>query len=168
MARDGSLFKAHAREASLLMKWALARALERLEADIEASCPALEAHDPQERGRDEALGAEPALPAELEKLKAPQERRPAQLKAREASGEKPLSRTDPEARALRKRAPQVSGDTVPSPIDAQHRRLLDPEVTNAGKDSEPLAEPSRAAHEVRGGDARSGSGPMPAPSASSQ
>ena len=120
--------------------------------DIDAYCQGLDARDQQESGAAADLGTACALDAKLAKLKAQQARKQAQIKHLEDSGETQLSRTDPDARALRKAGQQTVGYNVENTVDAKHKLIVHHEVTNAGNDAEQLARQATAAKEVLGVD----------------
>lgn len=152
VALDGAFFNASASDASVVTKTRLEKDLKQLELDIDAYCQGLDARDQQESGAAADLGTAGALDAKLAKLKARQARKQAQIKHLEDSGETQLSRTDPDARALRKAGQQTVGYNVESTVDAKHKLIVHHEVTNAGNDAEQLARQATAAKEVLGVD----------------
>ena len=130
----------------------LEKDLKQIELDIDAYCQGLDAQDEQESGSALDLGTTGELDAKLAKLKAQQARKQAQIKQLEDSGETQLSRTDPDARALRKAGQQTVGYNVESTVDAKHKLIVHHEVTNDGNDAEQLARQAMAAKEVLGVD----------------
>jgi len=149
---DGAFFNASASDASIVTKTRLEKDLKRIELDIDAYYQGLDAQDQQERGAAPDLGEERALPAKIEQLKTRQARGQAQLKQLEDSGETQISRTDPDARALRKAGQQTVGYNVQTAVDSKHKLIVHHEVTNAGNDCEQLAPQAVAAKEELGVD----------------
>jgi transposase/cell division protein FtsB len=145
VAIDGAFFNASASDASVVTKTRLEKDLKQIEADIDAYCRDLDAHDQQERDGTADLGTASDLEAKLDKLKARQARKQAQIKQLQDSGETQLSRTDPDARALRKAGQKTTGYNVQNTVDAKHKIIVDHEVTNAGNDAEQLAAQAIAA-----------------------
>jgi len=148
VAVDGAFFNASASDASVVTKTRLEKDLKQIELDIDAYCQGLDAQDEQESGSALDLGTTCELDAKLAKLKAQQARKQAQIKRLEDSGETQLSRTDPDARALRKAGQQTVGYNVESTVDAKHKLIVHHEVTNDGNDTEQLARQAMAAKEV--------------------
>jgi transposase len=145
---DGAFFNASASDASVITKTTLQKRLKQLECDIAAYHHALDTQDAHERGLPEDLSKTAELTAKIAKLQARQARQQAQLKQLEDSGETQLSRTDPDARALRKAGQQLVGYNVQSVVDGKHRLIAHYEVTNAGNDTAQLAPQALAAKEV--------------------
>jgi cell division protein FtsB len=145
VAIDGAFFNASASDASVVTKTRLEKDLKQIEVDIDAYCRDLDAHDQQERDGTADLGTASDLEAKLDKLKARQARKQAQIKQLQDSGETQLSRTDPDARALRKAGQKTTGYNVQNTVDAKHKIIVDHEVTNAGNDAEQLAAQAIAA-----------------------
>lgn len=145
---DGSFFKASASAASVTTKVGLEKQLKQIARDIASYHEGLEAQDAAERGLGEDLGEVPDLTVKIARLQARQERQRAQLKALEDSGETQLSRTDVDARALRKGNQQLVGYNVQQVVDTKHRLIPHHEVTNAGNDTEQLVAQAIAAQEV--------------------
>jgi transposase len=152
VAVDGAFFNASASDASVVTKTRLEKDLKQIELDIDAYCQGLDAQDEQESGSALDLGTTGELDTKLAKLKAQQARKQAQIKQLEDSGETQLSRTDPDARALRKAGQQTVGYNVESTVDATHKLIVHHEVTNDGNDAEQLARQAIAAKEVLGVD----------------
>lgn len=123
VALDGAFFNASASDASVLTKAQLEKELKQLELDIDAYCQGLDAQDAQESGR---------APAD--------------------SSETRFSRTDPDARALRKAGQPTVGYNLKGTVDAKHKLIVHYEVTNDGNDTEQLARQAMGAQEVLGVD----------------
>ena len=128
---DGSFFNASASDASIKTKLQLARELAAIERDIARDHEALDGDDAEEAQAPESTGV---TAAQLEALHARAERRRAQLQQLDANGDTQLSRTDPDARRLRKNGSKVTGYNVQSVVDDAHRLIITHAVTNAGND----------------------------------
>jgi transposase len=128
---DGSFFHASASEASVKTKTQLESELAALSRDIERYHQELDGHDADEAGAAENARA---TAAQLEALKARAERRREQIEQLTTAGETQCSRTDPDARRLRKNGQKVTGYNVQSVVDAEHKLIITHEVTNAGND----------------------------------
>jgi len=128
---DGSFFNASASDASIKTKKQLESELAAIERDIEGYHQELEGHDAEEAHVRESARA---TAAQLEALKARAERGREQIEQLTKEGETQLSRTDPDARRLRKNGQKVTGYNVQSVVDDKHKLILTHEVTNAGND----------------------------------
>jgi transposase len=147
---DGAFFNASASDASVITKTTLEKRLKQIECDIAAYHQDLETQDADERGLPEDLSKAPELAAKIVKRQARQARHAALLKQLEDSGETQISRTDPDARALRKGGQQLVGYHVQSSVDRKHRLIAHDDVTNAGNDTQQLAPQALAVKEVLG------------------
>ena len=145
---DGAFFNASASDASVITKTTLEKRLTQIESDIDAYHHALETQDAQERGLPEDLSKTPELAAKIVKLQARQAQHAALLKQLADSGDTQISRTDPDARALRKGGQQLVGYNVQNSVDSKHRLIVHYEVTNAGNDTQQLAPQALAAKAV--------------------
>ena len=145
---DGAFFNASASDASVITKTTLEKRLTQIERDIDAYHHALETQDAQERGLPEDLSKTPELAAKIVKLQARQAQHAALLKQLADSGDTQISRTDPDARALRKGGQQLVGYNVQNSVDGKHRLIVHYEVTNAGNDTQQLAPQALAAKAV--------------------
>ena len=101
-------------------------------------------------GKYSDRGRRPELAAKIVKLQARQARHAALLKQLEDSGETQISRTNPDARALRKGGQQLVGYNVQNSVDSKHRLTAHYDVTNAGNDTQQLAPQALAVKEVLG------------------
>ncbi len=152
VAVDGAFFTASASAASVVTQTRRETDLKQIEWDIDAYCQGLEAQDEPESGSALDLGTTGALDAKLAQLKAQQARQQAPIQRLEDRGETPLSRTDPDARALRQGGQQRVGYHVESTVDAKHKLIVHHEVTHDGNDAEQRARQVMAATEVLGVD----------------
>lgn len=160
VAVDGSFFRGDASKASITTKKALKKQLAAIEADIEAYEQALGANDAAEDvaeagRRDGPRGGDGSGAGPAEKLKVLMEKRAirqAELEMIEASGESQLSRTDRDARLLRKNGESVAGYNVQTAVDARHKLIVADAVTNEGNDTGQLAAMAGAAKEALGVD----------------
>ena len=128
---DGSFFHGSASDASVKTVAQLKAELAAIERDIERYHSELDGCDADEVRTPEAARASVA---QLEALKARAAERSAQLKQLADAGETQLSRTDPDARRLRKNGQKVTGYNVQNVVDGKHMLILTHEVTNAGND----------------------------------
>jgi len=147
---DGAFFNASASDASVITKTTLEKRLKRIERDIAAYHEDLETQDAHERGLPEDLSKAPELAAKIETLQARKAHHAALLKQLEENGDTQISRTDPDARALRKGDQHLVGYNVQSCVDGKHRLIAHDDVTNAGNDTQQLAPQAIAAKEVLG------------------
>lgn len=150
IALDGSFFNASASDASITTKKNLAVQLKQIERELETYTQELDANDEQENQAGDGLGEDPELARKLAALKARQARKQAQLNQLETSGETQISRTDPDARALRKGKQQVTGYNVQSSVDEKHKLIVHHEVTNAGNDQNQLSRQCQHSMDVLG------------------
>lgn len=70
----------------------------------------------------------------------------------EASPDKQVSKTDPDARSMRSRGTGIVGYNVQSTVDCEHHIIVDHEVTNEGSDRSQLSPMAKKAKEVIGVD----------------
>jgi transposase len=127
---DGSFFNADASDASVKTKAQLEAELAAIERDIDRWHALLNDADAEAA----AAACERATPEQIDALKARAERRCKQLKQLEEAGETQRSRTDPDARRLRKNGQKVTGYNVQSVVDSEHKLIVAHAVTNAGND----------------------------------
>ena len=152
VAIDGAFFNASASDASVVTKKGVERDLARIERDIAAYHRLLEETDAQET-RGPAVSAQiPDLDAKLARLKERQERQRTLVAEMDKRGETQLSRTDRDARALRKSGQRLVGFNVQNSVDAKHKLIVHHEVTNDGNDQHQLARQAIACKEELGVD----------------
>jgi transposase len=142
---DGSFFNGNASDASVTTKTQLAAQLAAVERDIERYHQELDGND---AGEAAAASAERLSAEQLAALHERAERKRAQLKDLEESGDTQLSRTDPDARRLTKNGKKVTGYNVQVVVDDQHKLILTHAVTNAGNDFGQLAAMAQQAQQA--------------------
>ena len=70
----------------------------------------------------------------------------------EASEDKQVSKTDPDARSMRSRGTGIVGYNVQATVDCEHHIIVDHEVTNQGDDRSQLSSMAKKAKQVIGAD----------------
>jgi transposase len=128
---DGSFFNASASDGSIKTKKQLESELAAIARDFERYHQELDGQDAEEA---DAAPSAVATVVQLEALKARAQRRREQIEQLTEAGETQLSRTDPDARRLRKNGQKVTGYNVQSVVDDEHKLIITHEVTNAGND----------------------------------
>lgn len=146
---DGSFFRANASKGSIHTQDKLKKQIASLEQDIEAWHAELDQNDRQDGRPDTPTTTEdPSLTTKLEAMQEKLAAKQEQLQTLEASGDKQVSTTDPDARRLTKRGQSVSGYNVQIAVDDKHKLIAASGVTNEGNDSHqlaPMAEKTKAA-----------------------
>lgn len=137
VAIDGSFFKGNASKASIVTDKRLAKQLVKLDAQIDAYQQALDSNDQQE-SREADSEEDVELNEKLDRLKRRQAEKRGQLDQLQASEDKQLSSTDPDARLLSKSGQRVAGYNVQSVIDDKHHLVVCSEVVNDGNDAHQL------------------------------
>ena len=139
VAVDGSYFKANASKASIVTENTLKKELKELDAKIEAYHQELDDNDQRER-QEELSGIEedPELDKKLESLKVRQKKKEHQLETLQKSEVSQISRTDPDARLLKKSGQVIAGYNIQSVVDDKHHLVVTTEVTHEGNDSQQL------------------------------
>src|SRR5664279_3026970 len=163
VAIDGSFFHGDASKASIFTGKRLADQIARLDLEIEAygrsieDNDATEANEPREDRADGpgAGGGKDGgdIGAKVSALMAKRSRAQADLDRLEASGEKQLSLTDPDARLLVKGGQGVAGYNVQAVVDDKHKLIVASEVVNDSSDINQLHAMAKAAKEALGAEA---------------
>ena len=148
MAIDGAFFHGDASKASIVTRKRLAEQVAVLEQDIAAYAAALEANDAAEADTVEPADGEAAQ--KLAALMAKRAAAQADLAQLTETGETQLSRTDADARLLKKHGQTVAGYNVQVAIDAKHKLIVASEVVNDGNDTGQLHAVADAAKQALG------------------
>ena len=156
VAIDGSFFHGDASKASIFTRHRLAEQIARLDKDIEAYRSSLETNDsaeakkPGKKRTDRRGGAGDGadIGAKVAALMAQRSRATADLAGLEESGERQLSKTDPDARLLVKSGQGVAGYNVQSVVDEKHKLIVASEVVNDSSDVGQLHAMARAAKDA--------------------
>jgi transposase len=150
VAIDGAFFDGSASKASITPAKKLAEQVAALERDIEAYGAALEANDAAEASDAAAQGdgAGGTIAEKLAALMARGAQAKAELDRLTASGERQLSRTDPDARLLSKRGQTLAGYNVQIAVDERHKLIVASEVVNDGNDTGQLHAMAKAAKDA--------------------
>jgi len=158
VAIDGAFFHGDASPASMVTRKKLTEQLAALDRDIEAYGGTLDANDAVEtagspggegggeRGVGERGVGDPG--EKVAALMARRARRQADLNRLDDSGESQLSRTDADARLLRKHGQTVAGYNVQIAVDDKHKLIVASDVVNDGNDSGQLHPIAKAAKEA--------------------
>lgn len=152
---DGTFMHGNASKASIYTKDKLDKTAEWLAkeiAQIEDYFAQLEQNDAQEQDLPPISTEDAALAEKLERLKTRQQRCHQRQETLEASGEKQLSETDPDARLLNKRGQTIAGYNVQIAVDSKYKLLLNAEVVTDGNDIQQLEPMALAAKEALGVD----------------
>jgi len=157
---DGSLINASASDASIKTKKQLESEFAAIERAIERYEQQLDEQDANERG---SAASDAVTPEQLEELKARAERKREQIKQLETDGETQLSRTDPDARRMRKNGQKVTGYNLQSVVEDTNKLIITHAVTNAGNDLGQMVPMIEQAQEVLAQIATTA--PTPAPGA---
>ena len=148
VAIDGAFFHGDASKASIVTRKRLAEQVAVLEQDIAAYAAALEANDAAEADTVEPADGEAAQ--KLAALMAKRAAAQADLAQLTEAGETQLSRTDADARLLKKHGQTVAGYNVQVAIDAKHKLIVASEVVNDGNDTGQLHAVADAAKQALG------------------
>ena len=153
VAIDGALFHGAASKGSIFTRRKLAEQIAGLDKEIEAYGKALEANDATEsrhrtdgqNGGSQGDGGD--LGAKVAALMAKRSRAQADIDRLDAGDERQLSKTDPDARLLRKGDQTIAGYNVQSAVDDMHKLIVASEVINRS-DAGHLHALAKAAKEV--------------------
>lgn len=150
VAIDGSKFKAVNNRDRNYTSNKITRRREQIEASIKRYLAAMETAD---RLPDIAEAKTARLKDKIEMLKAQMAQLDEIEKALEATLDKQISLTDPDARSMATsgRGSGMVGYNVQTVVDAKHHLIIAHEVTNQGHDRAQLANMARQAHAVIGG-----------------
>jgi BMFP domain-containing protein YqiC len=148
VAIDGSKFKAVNNRDRNFTSAKLQRRMEEIEASINRYLTALDTADRQEPEVTQAKTVRlqekiAALKAQMKALKEVE----VQL---EATPDKQISLTDPDARSMKTRGTGIVGYNVQSAVDAKHHLIVAHEVTNIGTDRDQLSSMSELARSAMG------------------
>lgn len=148
VAIDGSKFKAVNNRDRNFTSAKLQRRMEEIESSINRYLTELDTADRQEpavaQARSERLQDKIAtLKAQMKELQAIE----VQLNA---TPDKQISLTDPDARAMKTRGTGVVGYNVQTAVDAQHHLIVAHQVTNIGTDRDQLSNMAKQAREAIG------------------
>jgi transposase len=141
VAIDGSFFHGDASKASIFTRKRLAEQIANLDREIEAYGNSLEDNDAAEAkhrtdGSGDGGGGDGGdLGAKVSELMARRSRAQADLDRLEASGEKQLSLTDPDARLLAKNGQALVGYNVQAAVDDKHKLIVASAVVNDSSDA---------------------------------
>lgn len=137
VAVDGSKFKAVNNRDRNFTSAKLARRMEEIESSISRYLTELDTADRQEPSA--ALAKTERLQDKITALKAQMQ----ELKAIEvrlnATPDKQISLTDPDARSMKTRGTGIVGYNVQTAVDAKHHLIVAHEVTNVGSDRDQLS-----------------------------
>ena len=157
VAIDGAFFHGDASKASIATHTKLTKQLAAIDKDIEAYRGALDANDAAEKkhppaGKDHGDGGsdDGDVGQKLAALMAKRAQTKADLDRLAASGESQLSKTDPDARLLKKNGQSVAGYNVQIAVDDKHKLIVASEVVNDGNDTGQLHPMAKAAKEALG------------------
>ncbi len=148
VAIDGSKFKAVNNRDRNFTSAKLQRRMEEIEASINRYLTALDTADRQEPEAAKAKTVRlnekiAALKAQMKALKEVE----IQL---EATPDKQISLTDPDARSMKTRGTGIVGYNVQTAVDAKHHLIVAHEVTNIGTDRDQLSSMSEQARTAMG------------------
>jgi transposase len=144
---DGSHFNANAGDASVKTLTQLEREHAALEREIARYHQELDLADTREDAEAAPRGA---VSAKLDELTARQAAKAAQIAELKDNGETQISRTDPDARRLKKHGKSTVGYNVQSVVDDKHKLIVVAEATSAGNDVGQLAPMAEAAKSALG------------------
>jgi transposase len=148
VAIDGSKFKAVNNRDRNFTSAKLQRRMEEIESSINHYLTALDTADRQEpevaKARTERLEDKiAALKAQMQQLKE------VEIKLN-ASPDKQISLTDPDARSMKTRGTGIVGYNVQTAVDAKHHLIVAHEVSNIGSDREQLTAMAKQARDAIG------------------
>jgi transposase len=150
VAIDGAFFDGDASKASIATRKKLAEQMAALEREIEAYGATLEANDAADATAAQGERCGGAIAEKLAALMARRAQAKADLDRLAASGETQLSRTDADARLLKKRGQTLSGYNVQIAVDERHKLIVASEVVNDGNDTGQLHAMAMAAKQAVG------------------
>lgn len=155
VAIDGSFFHGDASKASIFTRKRLAQQIAKLDQEIEAYGKSLEANDAAEKDRTDDSADGPGhdggggdIGAKVAALMARRSRAQADLARLDESGERQLSKTDPDARLLVKNGQGTAGYNVQTAVDDKHKLIVASEVVNDSSDVRQLHAVAHAAKEA--------------------
>ena len=150
VAIDGSKFKAVNNRDRNFTVAKVAKRIEQVEVSIARYLAALDRADRQDGDGAEAKTAR--LKEKIEGLRRQMQSLKAMGKQVEASPDKQVSRTDPDARSMATsgKGTGIVGYNVQVAVDAEHHLIVAHEVTNVGSDRAQLASMGRKAREATG------------------
>lgn len=147
VAIDGSKFAGVSHKSRNFNAEKLARRLALLDEKIAAYLKALETNDDAEAGS--AKPDRETIRQALKALEAKQTELRTHQAALAGSGDRQISLTDPDSRAMNSGSGgAVVGYNVQLSVDAAHKLIVDFEVTNDGNDRNPLAPQAKAAKDL--------------------
>ena len=138
VAIDGSFFHGDASKASIFTRKRLAKQIVKLDQEIEAYRKLLEDNDaaeakkPRKKRTSGPRGGD--IDAKIAELMARRSRATADLARLQESGERQLSKTDPDARLLVKNGQGIAGYNVQTAVDDKHDLIVASEVVNDSSD----------------------------------
>src|SRR5215475_184909 len=154
VAVDGALFHGNASKGSIFTQNKLEKQIAHLDKEIEAYGRSLDANDAEEAkqrtggpgggGKGDGGGD---VGEKVKELMARRERARADLKELESGDKGQLSKTDPDARLLRKGDQTIAGYNVQSVVDDKHMLIVESEVVNCS-DAGHLHAMAKAAKQV--------------------
>lgn len=139
---DGSHFNANAGDASVKTLTQLEREHAALEREIARYHQELDLADTREDAEAAPTGA---VSAKLDELTARQAAKAARIAELKDNGETRISRSDPDARRLKKHGKSTVGDNVQSVVDEKRKLIVAAAATSAGNDIGQLAAMAEAA-----------------------
>lgn len=153
VAVDGALFHGNASKGSIFTQGKLEKQIAHLDKEIEAYGRALDANDAEEvkqwtggpGGGSKGDGGD--VGEKVKELMARRERAQADLKELESGDKGQLSKTDPDARLLRKGDQTIAGYNVQSVVDDKHMLIVESDVVNCS-DAGHLHAMAKAAKQV--------------------
>lgn len=148
VAIDGSKFKAVNNRARNFISAKLKRRMEEVESSINRYLTSLDAAD-----RRVPTASEPdatRLEEKIEKLKTQMKELQVIESQLNASPDKQVSLTDPDARSMMTRGNGIVGYNVQTAVDTMHHLIVAHEVTNVGSDRDQLSSMAKQAREAIG------------------
>lgn len=142
---DGTFVRGDASKGSIHTEKGLQQQLEKLNKQIDEYIEQIETNDKDEQ---DTITEDIALKEKLEQLKERQSQCQLDLAQLEKTGEKQLSKTDADARILRKKGQILAGYNVQIAVDSEHKLLVLCEVVNDGNDTKQLEPMAMAAMET--------------------
>ena len=146
VAIDGSKFKAVNHRDRNFTSAKLKRRMDEIESSIGRYLKALDAADREEPKSPGPKGG--GLEEKIAKLKAQMKELQAIEKQLEASPDKQISLTDPDARSMMTSGKGIVGYNVQTAVDTKHHLIVAHEVTNVGHDRDQLSSMALQAHEA--------------------
>ncbi len=133
VAIDGALFHGNASKGSIFTQKKLAQQIAELDREIEAYGKSLDSNDAEEAGQQNGGpgdGSKADVGEKVKELMARRNRAQADLKELQTSDKGQLSKTDPDARLLRKGDQTIAGYNVQNVVDDKHLLIVESEVVN--------------------------------------